>query len=168
MESQESLKPSTDVAGKFATKEAAKQANGILQEAGLSSNQTSLETSKMDADPNTGQIETQGKAEKGALAGAVLGAFFGLLACVIQVLITGSPIFPENSGLSTLAITLGASVIGSICFSLIGVITTEKKSARPLASNPDVPSHEFLVTVDGNQDELEKAVDIIQKNSGKV
>jgi hypothetical protein len=166
--SQESLELTKEIAARFPTQESAKQADSLLQEAGFSSRHSLRETSRVEAEPNVGQIQTQGRAETGALTGGVLGALFGLLACVIRVQATGNPFFPGNPNLSMLAVTLGASVIGSVCFSLIGVITTEKKSSRPLVGNPEVASHEFLVTVDGNSSELEKAIEILQKNGGKI
>jgi hypothetical protein len=165
---QESLELTKEIVARFPTQESATQADSLLQKAGLSSRHTLQETSRVDAEPNVGQIQTQGRAETGALAGGVLGALFGLLACVIRVQTTGNPFFPGNPSLSMLAVTLGASVIGSVCFSLIGVITTEKKSPRPLVGNPEVSSHEFLVTVNGNSLELEKAIKILQKNGGKI
>jgi hypothetical protein len=168
MKSEESLELSNEVSARFPTQEAAKQANDMLQEAGLSSNQTMQETLRVDADPNAGQMQTQGRAEKGAITGGVLGALLGVLACVLRVQTGGSPFLPGNPSLSIFAVALGASVIGSICFSLIGVITTEKKSPKPLLGNPKVPSHEFLVTVNGNRSELEQAIEIIQKNGGKA
>jgi hypothetical protein len=168
MKSEESLELSNELTARFPTQEAAKQANDMLQEMGLSSNQTTQETLRIDADPNAGQKQTQGRAEKGAITGGVLGALFGVLASVIRIQTTGSPFLPGNTGLSVLAVALGASVIGSICFSLIGVITTEKKSPKPLPGNPKVPANEFLVTVSGNRSELEQAIEIIQKNGGKA
>jgi hypothetical protein len=168
MNSQESLELSKEVVARFPTQEAARQANEILQEAGLSSRQTLQETSRVDAEPNAGEIETQGKAEIGAATGGVLGALLGLLACVVRVQATGSPFLPGNPNLSILAVSMGAAVIGSICFSLIGVITTEKKPPRPLPNNPKVPSHEFLITVNGNQSEIQQAMEIIQKNGGRA
>jgi hypothetical protein len=168
MKSEESLELSNELTARFPTQEAAKQANDILQEAGLSSSQTMQETSIVDADPNAGQMQTQGRAEKGAITGGVLGALFGLLACFIRIQTAGSPFLPGNPSLSVFAVAMGASIVGSICFSLIGVITTEKKSPKPLLSNPKVPSHEFLVTVNGNHSELEQAIEIIQKNGGRA
>jgi hypothetical protein len=168
MNSQESLELSNEVVARFPTQESAKQTNDLLQEVGLSCRQTTQETSRVDSEPNTGEIQTQSKAELGAVTGGVLGALLGLLACVVRIQTTGSPFLPGNPNLSILAVSMGAAIVGSICFSLIGVITTEKKSSSPLPNNPKVPSHEFLVTVNGNQSELEQAIEIIQKNGGKA
>lgn len=157
-----------NVTAEFSAQETATLTNDLLQQVGLDSQQTSIETLELNPEPNLSQIKTQSKAKKGAVLGGFFGAFFGLLACIIRTQVTGQPIWPTNPGLATLSISLAASIIGSICFSLIGIISVSEVSSAPLPTNSKIPSHKYLVTVNGSEEEIKKAVDIIKENKGII
>jgi hypothetical protein len=154
--------------GEFSTQEAAQEVNDLLQQEGFSSSQSSTQVLEAASDSSVSQIKTQRNAGRGAITGGIFGALIGLTACIVQVLVSGSPFLPGDSALSILAVSAAAGLIGVISFSLIGVISTSKVPTKPIPNSPVVPSPQYSVTVSGSETDIIKATEIIQTNGGKV
>ena len=168
MESQSKSSAKPGLIGKFSTQEAAEEVNRRLQEEGISASQSTVESVEADSPTSLSQIKTQGNAGRAALTGGLCGGIIGLIACLIQVRAPESSFLSNDPALITLAVSAAAALVGAIASSLVGVITASKIPTKPLPNSPKVSSHQYLVQVDGDGADLEKATEIIRTSGGLV
>ncbi len=168
MESQRTSPAKSGLIGKFATQEAAQEANRLLQEEGISASHSTEESVEADSPTSLSQIKSQSNAGRAALAGGLCGGIIGLIACLIQVQTSDSSFLANDPALITLAVSAAAALVGAIASSLVGVITASRIPTKPLPNSPKVASHQYLVKVNGDNAALEKATEIMRTNGGQV
>jgi hypothetical protein len=164
---KQSLVKSTLI-GKFSTQEAAQEVNRLLHDEGLCSAQSTVDTVEAEVQSSLSQVKSESNAVRAAIAGGLCGGVIGLIACLIQVRVSDSSFLSSEPGLITAAVSLAAGLVGALASSIVGVISASGIPTQPLSSSPKVPSHGYLVEVEGDSTALEKAAEIIKASGGQV
>jgi hypothetical protein len=159
--------------GTFSNRQAAEDALNRLRESGFPMDRVSVLAKDTDRNEqigganvrdrsemtDRGDTEAQEGAGIGAVTGTVLGGIGGLLVGLEALLIPGVGPFLAAG---TIATTLAGAGIGAAAGGLVGALTglgIPEEEAR--AYSKRVSQGEFLVIVDGTENEIERAASIL-------
>lgn len=157
--------------GVFSNRQTAEQALQDLRDTGFSMEHVSViardaarneEIAGTDVSRSVGNKADEGAAA-GALSGVTLGGLTGLLVGLGLLAIPGiGPVMLAGATATTIATTLAGGAIGATAGSLLGALVglgIPEKSAR--VYNERVSRGEFLVIVDGTDEEIRRAERIL-------
>lgn len=159
--------------GVFPTRREAEQALHELRDSGFSMDKVSVVA--RDADKNDGIAGAEvsdrvgNKADEGATAGAIaggtLGGLTGLLVGLGALAIPGiGPVMLAGAAATTIATTLSGTAIGAAAGSLLGaLIGLGIPEERARVYNERVSRGEYLVIIDGTEDEVRRAETIMNR-----
>jgi hypothetical protein len=151
--------------GKFSTREAAKEAQTKLQQAGIAPEKITLETE--DFAPPIKLEDTQALADLklGAIAGGVLGFLVGLSISLIlnDFAREGLTAFGNFQTIHYLAPIIGA-IVGAVAMGLISGIN----GGNIPQSEPHAESKRYLVVIEGTTEETSLAREIVVQQGGIV
>ncbi len=161
--------------GRFSNRLELEQALGELNRAGFLVAQISivakvadrnepLDSSKISA--RTG-AEAQEKAAIGAIAGGMLGAIFGWLASLGILMVPGVSLLVVvgTTGTALATIFAGAGIGAAGGGLILALATSEIPSKRATVARGSRWRDEFLVMVDGTDDEVHRARLILSRSS---
>ena len=163
--------------GRFSNRLEAEQVLGELKRAGFLVTQISIVAKVADRkQPLDARIsawtgaEAQEKAAVGAIAGGMLGAIFGWLASlgILMVPGVGLLVVVGTTGTALAAIFAGAGIGAAGGGLILALATSEIASEPATVARASRGRDEFLVMVDGTDDEVHRAKVILRSSSSKV
>ena len=159
--------------GLFASRHDAEQALQELKNSGFSMDKVSVIARNADKDDQIAGADVRkdvgNQADEGAKAGAVaggtLGGFTGLLVGLGTLAIPGiGPIMLAGATATALATTLSGAAIGAAAGSLLGaLIGLGIPEERARVYNERVSHGDYLVIVDGTDEEISRAEAILKR-----
>lgn len=172
------LRQTKHAVGRFSNRTEAEQVLGELNRAGLLMAQISIiakttdRKQLFDVAKRTGVLtEAIEEAAVGAAAGGMLGAIFGWLASLGILMVPGvSPLVATGTAGAALATIFAGTGIGAFSGGLILTLATSKISFKQaIAARGSCWRDEFLVMVDGTDEEVSLATQILRRfSSSKV
>jgi hypothetical protein len=169
MTSQRSTGHLQQVVGTFQSQQAAEAAQQALQGAKFSPEQLSLETQVIDPNPTMDQSQARKGAGGGATAGALFGLMVGLLLSIGGQSLPGlTPASIAQPPGFFIAVALLASGVGAAGGALIGAFSGLNAPATSQHGDRARLSHNYLLTVQGNETEVLKAEEILRQQGGQV
>lgn len=153
----------------FTSQQAVEEAYQALQKAGLPPEQLSINREASDPNPKIAQSQARSSAIGGAIAGGVLGSLVGLLISLSALKFPdANPLAGSNPILSTVVAILAGGVVGVGAFGLIGALSGVNVPKEETSEDQQRLSQRYLVTIQGTEDELMQAKEILRQQGGRV
>lgn len=140
-----------DVIGRFYSESQAEFAYKLLSDAGFKTELLSIEKAKIDLKDSVEQSQSVKGAKGGALAGATLGGFIGLLVAIIINNL------PETHDINPLLAALVSAGVWTVALSLIGAISGASVPKTLPGSDTEPRLHEYQLKVWGTPADLDQA-----------
>jgi hypothetical protein len=156
--------------GTFKSRSEAEKALNELKNSGFSMDRVSILAQNTDSNEIAGaQVKDRGDDEStegagiGAVTGSVLGGIGGLLVGLEALIIPGVGPFLAAG---TIATTLAGAGIGAASGALVGALTGAGIPEEDAQAYSDSVSHgNYLVILEGQEDEIERAGSILKKHN---
>ena len=168
MPNQKSSETLRHTVGNFASEQTALAAKKELQLAGISPQRISIQTQADDPHPQISETKAADSARGGAIAGGLLGILAGLFLSLnalnsdINLAVITHP-----QALDVIAPLIGG-VVGAAAGSLMGALTGINVPKAQVQSNHESLSHQYLVTVEGTEEELLQVREIFRQQGSQV
>jgi uncharacterized membrane protein len=164
---QQSIKESV---GMFASRDRAEAASRSLAEAGFAANQIGIDTQVLDPNPRIRDTKAAKSAGGGAIAGSLFGALVGLLLVIISLNPLTSIANPAvtQPWLTVVGVTLAAAGVGAAGGALMAALSGLNVPKDEMGVDRDRLSHNYLVTLEGAEADLQWAKEFLRSQGSQL
>lgn len=156
------------VVSQFSDEESVQEAQTAIEKAGLTSGQIKVQIQNFLGRTEMAETQAVKSAKGGAIAGGIFGGltgfFFSLIAS--RLFEIGSMFSSPNNFI--FGVTLLGSAVGAAGFGLIAALSGVNAPRDELALENNESQQRYLMVVEGNEEEVNKATEIIRQKEGKL